>query len=87
MSGGGQRYTVVPTVTVLAVMKLRLVGATKGHALLKKKADALNMRFRAVRLCLLAVRLPSTLQSAGLLKSGFWTAKPRPCLQRDRGLY
>lgn len=38
-----------PTVTVLAVMKARLVGATKGHALLKKKADALNMRFRAVR--------------------------------------
>jgi V-type H+-transporting ATPase subunit D len=49
MSGGGQRYTVVPTVTVLAQMKARLQGATKGHALLKKKADALNMRFRAVR--------------------------------------
>lgn len=49
MSGAGARYTVVPTVTVLAVMKARLVGATKGHALLKKKADALNMRFRQVR--------------------------------------
>ena len=39
---------VVPTVTVLAVMKARLLGATKGHALLKKKADALNMRFRQI---------------------------------------
>lgn len=42
------RYVVVPTVTVLAVMKARLQGATKGHALLKKKADALNMRFRQI---------------------------------------
>lgn len=43
-----RRYAVVPTVTVLAVMKARLQGATKGHALLKKKADALNMRFRQI---------------------------------------
>lgn len=42
------RYPVVPTVTVLAVMKVRLQGATKGHALLKKKADALTVRFRAI---------------------------------------
>ena len=39
-----QRLPVVPTVTVLAVMKARLLGAVKGHALLKKKADALNKR-------------------------------------------
>ena len=38
------RYVVVPTVTVLASMKGRLQGATKGHALLKKKADALTVR-------------------------------------------
>lgn len=38
----------VPTVTVLAVMKARLTGAVKGHALLKKKADALTMRFRQI---------------------------------------
>lgn len=38
----------VPTVTVLAVMKSRLLGATKGHALLKKKADALSLRFRQI---------------------------------------
>ncbi|GAB4820335.1 hypothetical protein N2152v2_007381 [Parachlorella kessleri] len=29
-------------------MKARLTGATKGHALLKKKADALSMRFRQI---------------------------------------
>jgi len=42
------RYVVVPTVTVLAVMKARLSGAVKGHALLKKKADALTVRFRQI---------------------------------------
>lgn len=31
---------------MLAVMRTRLTGAIKGHALLKKKADALTMRFR-----------------------------------------
>ena len=34
--------------TALTVMKARLIGATKGHALLKKKADALTLRFRAI---------------------------------------
>lgn len=29
-------------------MKARLKGAQKGHSLLKKKADALQMRFRAI---------------------------------------
>mmetsp|Transcript_25019 Transcript_25019/g.47295 ORF Transcript_25019/g.47295 Transcript_25019/m.47295 type:complete len:251 (-) Transcript_25019:239-991(-) len=42
------RLPVVPTVTVLAVIKARLVGATKGHALLKKKADALTIKFRQI---------------------------------------
>lgn len=30
------------------LMKSRLVGAQKGHGLLKKKADALQMRFRLI---------------------------------------
>lgn len=30
------------------LMKARLAGATKGHGLLKKKADALQMRFRMI---------------------------------------
>jgi len=48
MSGQGQRLTVVPTVTVLGVIKARLVGATRGHALLKKKSDALTVQFRQI---------------------------------------
>lgn len=42
------RLPVVPTVTVLTMMKARLIGATKGHALLKKKADALSLKFRSI---------------------------------------
>lgn len=48
MSGQSQRLNVVPTVTMLGVMKARLVGATRGHALLKKKSDALTVQFRAI---------------------------------------
>lgn len=48
MAGNNQRLTVAPTVTMLGVMKQRLVGATRGHALLKKKSDALTMQFRAI---------------------------------------
>lgn len=48
MSGQGQRLIVVPTVTMLGVMKARLIGATRGHALLKKKSDALTVQFRAI---------------------------------------
>ncbi|XP_021749605.1 V-type proton ATPase subunit D-like [Chenopodium quinoa] len=48
MAGSGQRLNVVPTVTVLGVIKARLIGATRGHALLKKKSDALTVQFRAI---------------------------------------
>ncbi|KAB1214811.1 V-type proton ATPase subunit D [Morella rubra] len=48
MSGQSQRLVVVPTVTMLGAMKARLVGATRGHALLKKKSDALTMQFRQI---------------------------------------
>ncbi len=44
----GARLNVVPTVTVLAVIKARLAGATKGHQLLKKKSDALSVQFRQI---------------------------------------
>ena len=40
MSGAGARLNVVPTVTVLAGIKIRLAAATKGYQLLKKKSDA-----------------------------------------------
>ncbi|XP_031498519.1 V-type proton ATPase subunit D-like [Nymphaea colorata] len=48
MAGQGQRLNVVPTVTMLGVMKARLIGATRGHALLKKKSDALTVQFRQI---------------------------------------
>jgi len=40
------RLAVFPTRQNLQVMKVKLTGATKGHSLLKKKADALTMRLR-----------------------------------------
>uniref|UniRef100_A0ACD5Z5V8 Uncharacterized protein n=1 Tax=Avena sativa TaxID=4498 RepID=A0ACD5Z5V8_AVESA len=48
MAGQGQRLTVVPTVTVMGMIKARLAAATRGHALLKKKSDALTVQFRAI---------------------------------------
>ena len=39
---------VVPTVSVLGVVKTRLKGAKKGHSLLKRKSDALTIRFRSI---------------------------------------
>ena len=42
------RLNVVPTVTVLAVIKNRLSGAQRGYRLLKKKADALTMWYRSI---------------------------------------
>ena len=48
MSGAGARLNVVPTVTVLAGIKIRLAAATKGYQLLKKKSDALTMRYRQI---------------------------------------
>lgn len=48
MLGQSQRLNVVPTVTMLGVVKGRLIGATRGHALLKKKSDALTVQFRQI---------------------------------------
>ncbi|CAM8932576.1 unnamed protein product [Rhodiola kirilowii] len=42
MAGQNQRLNVVPTVPMLGVIKARLVGATRGHALLKKKRLAMR---------------------------------------------
>ena len=48
MAGQSQRLNVVPTVTILGVMKAYLIGATRGHALLKRKNDALTVQFRQI---------------------------------------
>lgn len=68
MSGQTQRLNVVPTVTMLGVMKARLIGATRGHALLKKKSDALTVQFRQI-----LKKIVSTKESMGdILKSSYF---------------
>lgn len=42
------RYTALPSRMSLIAFKTRLKGAQKGHSLLKKKADALSMRYRSI---------------------------------------
>jgi V-type H+-transporting ATPase subunit D len=48
MSGAGDRIALFPSRMAQQLMKARLKGAQKGHSLLKKKSDALNMRFRQI---------------------------------------
>lgn len=45
---GKDRINIFPSPMAQSLMKTRLKGAQKGHSLLKKKSDALTMRFRAV---------------------------------------
>lgn len=45
-----------PISRALTTLKAKLVGAVKGHALLKKKADALSLRFRAILAKIVEVR-------------------------------
>jgi V-type H+-transporting ATPase subunit D len=42
----------------LTLMKAKLAGAAKGHNLLKKKADALQIKFRAILQKIVEVCLP-----------------------------
>ena len=48
MSGANDKIAMFPSRMNIAIMKGRLVGAKKGYELLKKKADALQIRFRKV---------------------------------------
>ncbi|XP_071835023.1 V-type proton ATPase subunit D-like [Apostichopus japonicus] len=45
---GKDKIPVFPSRMALTTMKARLKGAEKGHSLLKKKADALTLRFRQI---------------------------------------
>jgi len=45
---GKNRLPIFPTRMALTIMKAKLKGAVTGHSLLKKKSDALTMRFRAI---------------------------------------
>ncbi|KAL5565211.1 hypothetical protein UlMin_028375 [Ulmus minor] len=68
MVGQNQRLNVVLTVTMLGVMKARLVGATRSHALLKKKSDALTVQFRQI-----LKKIVSTKESMGeIMKSSLF---------------
>ncbi|OQR67979.1 V-type proton ATPase subunit D-like [Tropilaelaps mercedesae] len=48
MPSNNDRIAIFPSRMALTLMKGRLKGAQKGHSLLKKKADALQIRFRAI---------------------------------------
>ena len=45
---GKDKIAIFPSPMAQTLMKARLKGAQKGHSLLKKKADALSLRFRTV---------------------------------------
>jgi len=45
---GKNRLPIFPTRMALTIMKSKLKGAITGHSLLKKKSDALTIRFRAI---------------------------------------
>jgi len=46
--GSTQRMNIFPTRMALTGLKVKLAGAIKGHNLLKKKSDALTIRFRSI---------------------------------------
>ena len=48
----------------LSQMKIRLSGAQKGHRLLKKKADALSLRFRIILSKIIEVRRLHTVSAS-----------------------
>ena len=45
---GKDRIAIFPSRGAMTTMKGRLKGAQKGHSLLKRKADALQLRFRMI---------------------------------------
>ena len=57
----GERLNVFATRMTLTMMKGRVKGAQQGHKLLKRKADALTMKFRAMAKVIKDVRAPPIL--------------------------
>lgn len=72
------RLPVFPTRQNLQVMKVKLTGAKKGHSLLKKKADALSMRLRALLKNILEVRS----HTAGSRGAPFYISRRAPSRAR-----
>lgn len=56
MAGSSDKIQVFPSRGALALMKYKLKAAVKGHSLLKKKADALLMRFREILAQIITVK-------------------------------
>ena len=66
---------------MLAMMKARLTGAVKGHALLKKKADALTLRRACVHSCCRSLRAHRVLlPTVAALSPALCPTRTRCCL-------
>ena len=61
----GERLNVFATRMTLTMMKGRVKGAQQGHKLLKRKADALTMKFRAMAKVIKDVRAAPLLLGGG----------------------
>ncbi|XP_024367312.1 uncharacterized protein [Physcomitrium patens] len=79
MSGQTQRLNVAPTITMMGVVKTRLMGATKGHQMLKRKSDALTLQFRQIM-----KRIVETKQSMrDLMKASMFSLTEVKCASGD----
>ena len=74
------RLNIFPTRMALTMLKAKMQGAIKGHKLLKKKSDALTIRFRAILKEILDAK-----QSMGdqMRKASFSLASARMTFGRD----
>eukprot|EP01119_Soliformovum_irregulare_P017698 TRINITY_DN529_c0_g1_i1.p1 TRINITY_DN529_c0_g1~~TRINITY_DN529_c0_g1_i1.p1 ORF type:complete len:299 (+),score=83.54 TRINITY_DN529_c0_g1_i1:110-1006(+) len=77
--GGGARLNIFPTRMALTNMKIKLKGAVKGHSLLKKKSDALSMKFRTIlgKIAECKEAMGHTMRTASFsLATAKWAAHP-----------
>jgi len=73
------RLNVFPTRMTLQVMKSKLKGAVRGHSLLKKKSDALTLRFRSIlsKIAECKESMGTSMKSASFsLAKAKWAANP-----------
>lgn len=76
------RYPALPSRMSLITFKQRLVGAEKGHSLLKKKADALALRYRMVMSDLYKAKL----EVADQIKGAYFTVTQAQFIAGDISL-
>jgi len=75
----GARLNVFPTRMTLTLMKSKLKGAVRGHSLLKKKSDALTLRFRSIlnKIAECKTQMGHSMKSASFsLARAKWAAHP-----------